>query len=135
MSPERFVMMRHVGSDDSIVSKLRTDEREALVRAVQAVTARDVDQVRELLENSDDAEGFWVWADDYGAGGRLALVMPPGAPEEWAIDGVALNDGSGFALEVPMWTTTGKTDLTLQLTLLHQHAGTARVVVEDLHVL
>ena len=128
-------MMRHVGSADSIVSNLRADEREALVRAVEAVTARDVGQVRELLENSDDAEGFWVWADDYGAGGRLTLVMPPGAPEEWEIDGVALKDGSGFALEVPVWATTGKTDLTLQLTLLRENGGAARVVLEDLHVL
>jgi hypothetical protein len=77
-----------------------------------------------------------MWADNYGSRGKLDLVMPPGPPATWEIDAVRFDDGTGFAIDVEMWATFGRTDLTLQFRLERASPESSpRVVVEDMHVL
>jgi hypothetical protein len=92
-------------------------------------------RVRQLLANPEDAADFWIWADSYGREGRLSLITPPGPIEQWEITGVVLTDGTGFALDVPVWATIGRTDLTLRLQLTRDQARGPRVGLEDMHVL
>lgn len=120
---------------EDVVKQLTTEDREAVREAMEAVVGRDVDRVRALLADPESAADFWMWADDYGREGRLSLLMPPGPVERWQVAGVVLGDGSGVALDVPMWATSGRTDLTLQLELTRDDAGRARVELQGVHAL
>ncbi len=100
-----------------------------------AVASRDVDRIRPMLDLSrhHTPEDFWMWADDYGDQGSLTLVVPPGSPSAWDIWGVRMEDG-GLALDLEVWASTGRTDLTLSLILHHDADGLPRVELDDLHV-
>lgn len=95
-------MINHMAMDENVVESLSFEDRKALKTAVEAVVSRDAGRVRALLADPEDAASFWIWADDYGRYGRLSLVAPPGPIDGWEITGVALSDGSGLALDLPM---------------------------------
>lgn len=115
--------------------ELSAADLEAVRDAVEAVVARDEGRVRALLADPEHASTFWTWADDYGAHGKLDLVMPPGPAATWEIDAVRLADGTGFSVDVPVWVASGRTDLTLQLRVERDETGSSEVLLEDMHVL
>jgi hypothetical protein len=64
--------------------------------------------------------------------GRTLVPLPE---EAWAlIEVYPLDDGSGVALDVPIWTNEGRSDLTLQLTA-SERDGAVAIQIDDLHVL
>lgn len=65
--------------------------------------------------------------------GRTLVALPE---EAWGlVDVHPLEDGSGVALEVPMWTIEeGRSDLTLELSASERDASVA-IEIDDLHVL
>ena len=116
--------------------QLSAADLEAIRDAVEAVVRRDERRLAAVLADPAAAATFWMWADDYGFHGKLDLVMPPGPLTSWEIDAVRFDDGTGFAIDLPMWATFGRTDLTLQLRLERATPESSpRVVVEDMHVL
>jgi hypothetical protein len=63
--------------------------------------------------------------------GRTLVPLPE---EGWAlIDVYPLDNGSGVALDVPMWTTEGRSDLTLELSA-SERDGVVAIEIDDLHV-
>jgi hypothetical protein len=120
---------------DLDAAHLTDAELAAVERAMHAVVSRDADRIRPMLDPSrhHTPEDFWTWADDYGEQGSLTLVVPPGPPSSWEIWGVRMKDG-GIALDLDVWASTGRTDLTLSLTLHHDADGVPRVELDDLHV-
>jgi hypothetical protein len=117
------------------VSHLTELERVEVEEAVEAVVRRDVERVRVLLPPSqqDEPASFWTWANNYGSHGQLDLVRPPGSIEEWAISGIKTHDGD-LALDLPVWASLGRTDLTLHL-MVYRRLGRPRVELQDMHVL
>ena len=120
---------------DLDASQLTDAELIAVEQAMRAVVSRDANRIRPMLDPSrhPTPEDFWTWADDYGDQGSLTLVLPPGSPSSWKIWGVRMQDGD-LALDLDVWASTGRTDLTLSLTLHHDADGVPRVELDDLHV-
>jgi hypothetical protein len=102
-----------------------------------------VRQVVELLARGEYAAverlsgGVRLTADELAGAVRAygrRLVVPP--PVAAPLDVVPHADGGGWSVDVPLWTAEeGRSDLTLQLTVLPGPGAAHRIEVDDLHVL
>jgi hypothetical protein len=124
-----------VESDNVDLSTLATRQQRAVADAVEAVVHRDVDAVRALLPEKwqGNASDFWTWADDYGDDGPVELVTPPGDVDGW--DANVMPGDAGIFVDVEMWATIGRTDLTLELYLYGSDDNDVRVEIRDMHVM
>lgn len=104
----------------------------------------DVRQLVQMLARGDYAAverrtaGVRLSASDMAAAvaryGRR-LMVPPRATEP-PLDVVARAHVGGWSVDVPLWSVEeGRSDLTLQLTILDGSDGTHRIEIDDLHVL
>lgn len=125
-------------------ASLTAADRDALLRAVEAVAKRDLDEVgRRLPSNSPahSAREFFTWADQYGAYGRVTLLKPPGPMSDWDLVVLPLGDHRyggrpAFEVAIDMWTEQeGRSDLTLRVDLIRENDGSSTVFLHDLHVL
>lgn len=112
--------------DEGGAADLQQDELEAVVDAVRATVDRDVEALTAIGAFELASDPF-VWVHE-------PLNAPPGDPRDWPISFIRLEDG-WYAVDVEMWTDTGRSDLTLQLELRRAADGTLRTSFEDLHVL
>lgn len=104
----------------------------AVEEAVQAVVSHDEERLAAMM--AADFDDLYLWTRDYGAHGVVDLVLPPGSPAEWEIDGLDMHDGRKFAA-VAMWTRQeGRSDLTLELHLHPDGDGRWTPQILDLHV-
>ena len=136
MSPDRYPRAVPKDGRELGAAQLTDAELVAVEQAMHAVVSSDADRIRPMLDASrhPTPEAFLTWADDYGDQGSRTLVVPPGSPSSWDICGVRMKDG-GVALDLEVWASTGRTDLTLSLTLHQDADGSPHVELDDLHVL
>ena len=63
------------------------------------------------------------------------LVLPP-SELSGLLDVVAHGSGAGWSVNVPLWTREeGRSDLTLEITVMTNPNGTYRIEVDNLHVI
>jgi hypothetical protein len=112
--------------DEGGAGGLQEDELQAVTDAVRATVERDVEALTAIgaFELGSDP---YVWVDE-------PLSVPPGDPRDWPISFIRLEEG-WYAVDVEMWTDTGRSDLTLQLELRRAADGSLRTSFQDLHVL
>jgi hypothetical protein len=112
-------------------------ERAVVEEIVTGIVTHDVEILR--LLSPDDPEALYQWVRLYEPGGAT-LVVPPGRSTDWA-GGVfrATDDPTWRFVQVQMWIEGPAgpevSDLTLQLDVWSDDAGTVRVDFRDLHVL
>jgi hypothetical protein len=113
---------------------LSSSQLAVVADAVAAVVERDPTRLSGLV---GDADALYTWTRDYGDWDEVELVLPPGEPERWELDAVAVAAKPPLVhVVVPMWTRQeGRSDLSLEITLSADSSGAWTARIEDLHVL
>ena len=117
------------------VSDVPEELRPALAAVLSRLVAGDAEGLKRDGTDPHPESDLFLWVREYGAEGARLVTQPDVIWDHSCTNVIPLLDGSGWAVELPLWTEDeSPSDLTLSVVVQRQASG-LRVTIEDLHVL